>query len=142
MTKLALEKCRGKFMVGYTDLHHGMDCVAAWRDPQQLCLDLLLNPDEVKKLTYLANQHFQELFDYYDEILKKQDQLSVTWMGIPSFGKMHIPSCDFGAMISPELFNDFCLPVIQDEVKPMTHNVFHLDGKGVAKHIDHILALP
>jgi len=142
MTRIALEKCKGKFMVGYTDLDPGIDCAAAWRDHQQLCLDLLMYPDEVKKLVKLANKHFQELYDYFDNMLKSQNQLSVTWMGIPSFGKMHIQSCDFSAMISPEQFDEFCLPVIADEIKPMIHNVFHLDGKGVARNIDRILDLP
>ena len=63
-------------------------------------------------------------------------------MGLPSYGKMHIPSCDFSAMISPEQFDEFDLPIIQEEIKPMTHNVFHVDGKGVANHIDRILAMP
>jgi hypothetical protein len=139
MTRLALEKCEGKFMVGYTDLHPGMDCVAAWRDPQQLCIDLLLSPDEVKHLTKLANLHFQEVFDSFDDLLKSHKQLSVTWMGIPSYGKMHIPSCDFSAMISDEQYLEFVHPIIVEEVKKMTHNVFHLDGKGVARHVDHIL---
>jgi hypothetical protein len=75
-------------------------------------------------------------------MLKSRGQLSVTWMGVPSYGKMHIPSCDFAAMISKRHFEEFCLPVLVDEVKPMTHNVFHLDGKGVAKHLDYVLAVP
>jgi len=141
MTLLALEKCSGRFLVGYTDLHPGMDCVAAWMDPQQLCIDLLMNPEMVKRLIGLANQHFQEVFDYFDSLLKKHHQLSVTWMGIPSFGKMHIPSSDFSAMISTELYQEFVHPITVQEVKPMTHNIYHLDGKGVARHLDHILEI-
>jgi hypothetical protein len=141
MTLLALEKCEGRFLVGYTDLHPGMDCVAAWTDPQELCIDLLVNPDMVRKLIRLANQHFQEVFDYFDNLLKSHNQLSVTWMGIPSYGKMHIPSSDFSAMISTELYLEFVHPVTVAEVKPMTHNVYHADGKGVARHIDHILQI-
>jgi hypothetical protein len=139
MTLLALEKCRGRFLVGYTDLHPGMDCVAAWMDPQQLCIDLLINPGLVKQLIRLANLHFQEVFDYFDDMLKLHNQLSVTWMGIPSYGKMHIPSSDFSAMISTDLYLEFVHPVTVSEVIPMTHNVYHMDGKGVARHIDHIL---
>jgi hypothetical protein len=139
MTRLALEKCQGKFMVGYTDLHPGMDCVAAWRDPQQLCMDLLLNPVEVKQLMKMANLHFQEVFDHFDGLLKAGWQLSVTWMGIPSYGRMHIPSCDFSAMISDEQYLEFIHEATVEEVKPMSHNVYHVDGKGVARHIDHIL---
>jgi len=142
MTYAALERCHGKYLVGYTDLHPGLDCAAAFRDPQQLCIDFLLEPDEVKKLIDISTRDFQRIYDHFDSILKKQNQPSVTWMGIPSFGKMHIPSCDFGTMISPEQFEEFILSVIQKEVKPMTHNIFHLDGKGVANHVDHILAIP
>jgi hypothetical protein len=141
MTLLALEKCAGRFLVGYTDLHPGMDCVAAWTDPQQLCIDLLVDPDMVKQLITLANLHFQEVYDHFDGLLKKQNQLSVTWMGIPSYGKMHIPSSDFSAMISTELYLEFVHPITVQEVKPMTHNVYHVDGKGVARHLDHILEI-
>jgi hypothetical protein len=142
ITALALERAPGKFMVGYTDLHPGIDCVAAWRDPEQLCLDILMSPDEIKKLLELANLHFQEVFDYFDGILKKHKQLSVSWMHIPSFGKMHIPSCDFASLLSPEQFEEFCLPSIMQEIKSMTHNIFHLDGKGVAKNVDQLLSIP
>lgn len=142
MTYAALGRCDGKYMVGYTDLHAGGDCAAAFRDPQQLCIDLLTDPDQVKKLIDISSRDFHMIFDHFDSILKSHGQISVTWMGIPSFEKMHIPSCDFAAMISPEQFEEFILPVIQTEVKPMTHNIFHLDGKGVARHVDYILQIP
>lgn len=142
MTYAALDRCAGNFLVGYTDLHPGLDCAAAFRDPQQLCMDFLLEPDQVKRLIDLSSRDFQKIFDHFDSILKKHNQLSVAWMGIPSFGRMHIPSCDFATMISPEQFEEFVLPIIKSEIKTMTHNVFHLDGKGVANHVDHILALP
>lgn len=142
LTELALERCAGKSLVGYTDLHPGVDCVAAWRDPQQLCLDMLENPAQVKRLINLAIHDFDMIYSHFDAMLKARKQLSVSWMGIPSFGRMHIPSCDFSALISPKMFEEFCLPVLQHEVTMMTHNVFHVDGKGVARHIDAILDVP
>ena len=142
LTRCALERCPGKFMVGYTDLHPGVDCAAAWRDPQNLCIDMIENPDRVKGLIEISIKDFQQIFDHFDAILKAEKQLSSSWMGIPSYGKMHIPSCDFSSLISPSFFDEFCLPVLQREVKPMTHNIFHVDGKGVARHLDKILSVP
>jgi len=142
LTQIALERCAGKFMVGYSDLHPGVDCVAAWRDPQQLCFDMLESPDQVQTMIEIAIRDFETIYDHYDSMLKAHRQLSVSWMGVPSFGRMHIPSCDFSALISPQMFEQFCLPVLQREVKTMTHNVFHVDGRGVAKHIDMILSVP
>ena len=102
-------------------------------------MDLLLEPENVKKLISRSINQFQMVFDHFDRMLKLEKQLSVTWMGIPSYEKFHVPSCDFSSMISPEQFDEFCLPILQREVKPMTHNVFHCDGKGVANHIDRVL---
>jgi hypothetical protein len=139
MTKLALEKCKGKYMVGYTDLHPGMDFIAAWMGTENLCMEFYDNPEMLKEVTSLSINDFQSVYDHFDAMLKRHNQLSVTWMGIPSFGKMHIPSCDFSSMISTDLFEEYCLPILKQEVKGMTHNIFHLDGKGVARHIDKIL---
>ena len=142
LTRCAIERSEGRFLVGYTDLHPGVDCAAAWRDPQQLCMDMIESPEQVKALIEIAIRDFETIYDHFDSLLKAHRQLSVSWMGIPSFGRMHIPSCDFSSLISPAMFAEFCLPVLQREVKTMTHNVFHIDGRGVAKHLDAILSVP
>lgn len=142
LMRCALAQCDGKFMVGYTDLHPSMDCALAWRGSEQLCMDLYDSPEQVKQLVDIASHDFQMIFDHFDALLKAHQQLSVCWMGIPSFGKFHVPSCDFSAMISTEHFVEFSLPALLREVKCATHNVYHVDGRGVARHIDHILAVP
>jgi hypothetical protein len=142
LTRCALERCQGKALVGYTDLHPGLDCVAAWRDPQQLCIDMIDAPEQVERLAELASADFEMIYGHFDAMLKEAGQLSVSWMGIPSFGRMHIPSCDFSTLISPRFFQRFGLPILEREVKTMTHNVFHVDGRGVAKHLDIILSVP
>jgi hypothetical protein len=55
---------------------------------------------------------------------------------------MHIPSCDFSTLVSPRFFQRFGLPILKREVATMTHNVFHVDGRGVARHLDTILSVP
>lgn len=142
LTAYALDRCAGQALIGYTDLHPGLDCAAAWRDPQQLCIDMLDSPDEVHRLAELSIADFETLYNHFDDILKDHGQLSVSWMGIPSHGRMHIPSCDFSNMISPALFVEFGLPILQREVKTMSHNIFHIDGKRVARHLDAILSVP
>jgi len=39
-------------------------------------------------------------------------------------------------------FDEFCMPVIRREAELFRHNVFHMDGPGVARHVDSILTLP
>ncbi len=142
MTRWALEICNDEFLVGYTDIHAGVDCAAAWRDPQQFCMDLIVEPDQARSLIKKASADFHAVYEYFDTLLKGHGQPSVTWLGIPSWGKLHIPSCDFASMISEKHFTEFCLPVTVAEVRPMTHNIFHIDGKGVAKNLDLLLTIP
>ncbi len=142
LTRSALEICHGQFIVGYTDLHPGLDWLAALRGTEPLLLDLVDQPTRLLPFLQICTSDFLALFDRFDAQLKKAGQPSVTWMGIPSFGKLHIPSCDFSAMISPRHFKKFALPSLLKEVQHMTHNIFHVDGKGVARHLDAILELP
>ncbi len=142
LTRKALAICSGQFLVGYTDLHPGIDWLAALRGSQQLCLDLYDEPDAVKAALQTGTTDFLRFFTHFDTMLKAHDQLSVSWMGIPSFGTMHIPSCDFATMISRDQFREFVLPVLVEETAAMTHNVFHMDGKGVARHLEAVLELP
>lgn len=142
LTKVALQKCAGRFMVGYSDLHGSLDCAADWRGPQELCLDIVDCPELIHELVNLADENFLPVFDHYDAVLKTHGQMSVTWMGIPARGKMHVSSCDFTNMVSKRVFDEFYLPSLLAEVRHMTHNVFHLDGKGMLRHLDRILEIP
>jgi len=71
LTCVALEKSAGSFIVGYTDLHGSVDCVADWRDSQRLCLDLVDVPQKVHEMLALANQNFLPVFDHFDATLNK-----------------------------------------------------------------------
>ena len=142
MTDAALDCAKGRFWVGYTDLHPGMDLYAALRGTQNLLLDIYENPGMFHALSDAYDNNFFAIYDHFDTKLKARGHPSVTWMNIPSYGKFHIPSCDFSSMISEEQFEEYAMPGLEKECLYMDHNVFHMDGKGVARHLDQILTLP
>ena len=142
LTDYALERCSNKYMVGYTDMHPGLDGLDALRGTTGLCMDMYDDPKALHRLLERCFAPFFLVMDMMHEKLKANNQLSVSWMNIPSYESMHIPSCDLGSMISQPLFNEFSLPYIKKEIVHFEHNIFHLDGKGVANHIDVLLDLP
>jgi hypothetical protein len=73
LTQCALERCKHKALVGYTDLHPGLDCVAAWRDTQQLCLDMIEAPEQVERLAELAIADFEMIYNHLTACLKMPD---------------------------------------------------------------------
>ena len=142
MTKYANSRCEGKFLVGYTDIHPGLDCVSAWRDPQELCYDLYDSPDEVKKAVQIANEPFKRMSNLFKSWTAENSDVSITWLGLPFEGKMHVPSCDYSEMISTKHFEEFAMPALLSEVSVADYNIFHVDGAGVAKHLEQIMSLP
>lgn len=141
LTDCALSRCKNQFIVGYTDMHPGMDCAAAFRGTEALCMDLYDNEDFVEALVAKCEADFGRQMEEFHRKLAANGQVSVTWMNIPSYEGMHIPSCDFSALISSEFFERFELPCIKQELNIMKHNIFHVDGPGVARHLDMLLPL-
>ena len=142
LTRKALEYAEGQFMVGYTDLYAGIDCTVGLRGTENVCMDLILYPELFKKLIDETFKEYANVYDYFDRLLKDNDQLSITWMNLPSPETFNVLACDFATSISPEHFDEFCMPVLKKEARLFHHNAFHLDGPGVARHIDSILTLP
>ena len=42
-------------------------------------------------------------------------------------------------MLSPAMFEEFVLPCVVKEAKAFDHNIFHMDGPGVMRHLDMLL---
>lgn len=137
LTDYALARCKDKFFVGYTDLHPSMDCAVDFTGVNEMCMSLIDNPDKVKEFLNKLCDDFFPVYDYYYNRLEGMP--SVSWMGIPFEGKMHIPSCDFSSMLSPAMFEEFVLPCVVKEAKAFDHNIFHMDGPGVMRHLDMLL---
>ena len=142
LMEYALDRCDHQFMVGYTDMHPGLDCADAIYGTMNLCLTIYDDPDFIRQLIDRVHGPFVELMEEFHRRLRRKRQLSVSWLNVPSYETMHIPSCDLGTMISQEAFNELELPSLERETKQFRHNVFHVDGPGVARHIDVLLELP
>jgi len=142
LTDALLQAGRGRFLVGYTDLHGGGDAVAAFRDPQRLCIDVLERPDDVRALTERVTVDFLRTYDVYHHKLQAAGMHFVTWLPATCRGRMHVPSNDFSCMISQDLFEDLFIPGIVQECRHMDRDIYHLDGPQALRYLDLILEIP
>jgi len=69
MTRLALERARGRYLVGYTDFHPGLDCAADLARRERPLLDIVDEPDRVRGLVDLAASA-SRVFDHFDAMAK------------------------------------------------------------------------
>ena len=84
LTEVGLQKCGDKFLVGYPDLHPGLDCALAWRGTNELCMDLIMERENAQKLFNLAGEHFLDVYDDFDRVIKAAGMPSCTWMKVIS----------------------------------------------------------
>jgi hypothetical protein len=141
LQRIALQMGKGKFVTGITDIHPGADLAASFRDPQQLCMDLMDVPDEVHAL---MRQIFWAFFDFYtlqrDVLLAGGQTLTSAWLPLYcTDGRYYIPSCDFSIMVSTAMFREFFLPELLAEIAWLDRSIYHLDGPGALRHLDTLL---
>ena len=140
LTKTASELGKGKFFVNQTDLSGVIDIIAHLRGTENLLYDLMDYPDEVKasrdKILDIWFNCVQKLYDITKPV---NDGGSMSWLQVWSPGLCHALQCDFGAMLSPAMFEEFTMPEIERQCKEMPYSIFHLDGPGMVCHLDMLL---
>ena len=142
MTEALIAAGKGKFIVGYTDLHGGGDAIAAFRDPQDLLVDTIEHPEAIKRLCDRITTDFLAVFDEFHEKLSAAGMPSTTWLAATCKGKYHVPSNDFSCMISDDAFEDLFIPGIIRECKHMDRCIYHLDGPQALRYLDRLLEIP
>jgi 5-methyltetrahydrofolate--homocysteine methyltransferase len=139
LTHAMLECGAGKWQLRPPDLIEGLDTLAAMRDTQKLLMDLIERPDWVheslKKITDLYFVYFDTLYD----LMKDETGGSNFWAWAP--GRMVKLQCDFSAMIGPEMFGEFMVPVLEEMTQRTDYSMYHWDGPGAICHHDHLLGL-
>ncbi|MBT3375352.1 MAG: hypothetical protein HN742_17220 [Lentisphaerae bacterium] len=130
---------QGKFMVTFPDLIEGLDTLAAMRGSQELLVDLIERPDWVHKGLARISELYHEYYDAVYERIKDETGGSHFWLWAP--GKCGKFQCDFSAMISPDMFGEFMVPVLEDLCNYIPYNLYHWDGPGALIHHDHLLSV-
>ena len=132
----------GQYLVGLPDLVENIDILSALRDPQTLMIDMIENPDWVRRAVGEINQAFFEGYTRLYDICKEPDDSSV-WGAFRIWGpgKTAKVQCDACAMFSPGMFREFVKPALTGQCAWLDHAMYHLDGTQCICHLDHLLEI-
>lgn len=142
-TSLLKERGEGRYIVGMADLHSHIDAFSALRHPDKLCMDLYDHPELVKQGCAQARSMYSEIYDkIYAAGGMSEETGSIGWLPLWCEGKTAAVQCDFSVFLSNEMWREFVLPGVEEEVGFLDRCFFHLDGKQALIHLDDLLALP
>jgi hypothetical protein len=109
----AADRFRGSILLVFPDLHSNMDLLSGIRGNQNLCMDLIDNPQIIDKAVHDARLIFRQLWiewvhagkmNTYGYCLESHALLS-------SEGSATL-QCDFSIMMSPQMFKRWVLPAL------------------------------
>ncbi len=139
ITEDFLEKAKGNYFVGITDLGGNLDIAASLRGTQNLLLDIYDNPEGVKSLVNKIDEIWFSCYSKLQELINKYMEGTSAWMGLWCRQRWYPLQCDFSAMLSPAMFEEFVKPSLSREAEFLDKSIYHLDGPGEIPHLDHLL---
>jgi len=139
----AREKCRGRAILGFTDLLDAVTVTGLLRGnfPTNLLRDMFTDGRRVKRAFERVHSL---LFKYYEEscrLIDVEENGYSTWAGLWSEKKHFVLQCDFIVYLSPRMFKEFVFPLILEECKYFDRTIWHLDGPLELKHLDALLSI-
>ncbi|MCK9478645.1 MAG: trimethylamine corrinoid protein 2 [Firmicutes bacterium] len=138
----AVELADDEFYIAIPDIIEGLDILSSLRGANNLCFDIMDEPDAVKRRLDEINQLYYKYYDRVYDIVKKADgSACYTAFSILAQGRVAKIQCDFSAMISPVQFRDFALTHLKEQCKNLDYTVYHLDGTDAICHLDAILEM-
>lgn len=139
--RAVIERAPGRFFVGLEDFGGIMDVAASLRGTQELLVDLVEEPERVHDLRARICDWWQGEYDAQCAELSAIQAGSAGWMGVWAPGTNYPLQCDFSAMISPAMFEEFVAPDLDRFARRLDYAVYHWDGPGQIPHLDQLLAI-
>lgn len=139
-----VEKAGGEFIISTTDNVGCADVLSHLRGPENLMMDFIDEPEQVKealkKVQQVWEKHVTEVCGIITEA--NYGGNSVGWLGTWAPGKAWQMQCDLSVMMSEESFGEFLLYELQQQSAFLDNSLYHLDGDAQIRHLPHILSLP
>ena len=124
------------------DIIESVDILSAMRDPMTFIYDLMDRPDPCHRWLRRINDLYFPCYDPFYEAVKDDSGNSVfTAFRIWGPGKVAKVQCDFAAMMSPDLFDEFYVPYVTEQIEGLDRSLYHLDGPDCICHVDSLLKI-
>lgn len=128
--------------MAFPDLIENLDILASLRGSLELLTDLKDHPEHVHRHQRDLLERYFEYYDTFAEIIRDEDGGTVfAAFNIWGIGRTCKLQCDMSCMISPELFNEFVLPYLDQQCRRLDNTIYHLDGVNAIKHLDALCSI-
>jgi hypothetical protein len=141
LLKACKAKAQGNYLVGCPDLVEGLDTLASLKGPDNVLMDMILDPDRTLEQLQSINDVYFKVFDDIYDIINVDGEMAFCYFSIWGPAKTSKLQCDISIMISPEDFCTFALPFLKQQCDKIDYTLYHLDGVDAIRHLDALLEI-
>lgn len=137
------ERSKGLLMVAGTDNCGIIDALVNLRGNAKLLIDLVENPEFVEAARDKITDAWKNTQKQFYDVSKQSNGggSAHAWMQTWSRGIHGQLQCDFCVMISPEHFERFVLPELEECASFYVNSTYHFDGQEQIRHLDMLLSV-
>lgn len=142
LTRALAQRAAGRYCVAMPDLSGPIDLLANLRGSENLCMDLFEERDVIATAADHLTDIWHQVYQRLNTIVHEAGAATVHWLGCWSDSVYTVPTCDFNALISPEDYQEVCLPSYRKQSRLAGRVCVHLDGPDAARHAETLAATP
>lgn len=139
--RAAADFADGRFLVHVPDYHSNLDTLSALLSPQNLCYELIDNPELLEEKLDQINSVYNEIYDIFYRAGRMEENGALGWLPLYCEGRVAVIQCDFSCMISPRDAVKYLIPSLERELDSLDHSVYHYDGSGALGHFEDVMAI-
>ena len=140
--RAALDRFEDRVLIKMTDLGGTLDILSTFRKNVNLLTDLLVNGEEIKRLTWRLHDLWWRYYEEFNAILQPRNRGYTSWAPFYSETPYYMLQCDFLYMLGPDHFDEFVKPELAASCRRLGNAFYHLDGPGQLPSLDSLLTIP
>ncbi|MFA7345222.1 MAG: hypothetical protein WC003_13040 [Terrimicrobiaceae bacterium] len=139
-----VDRCGGRYFVGMPEIGNAADNLSLMRGMDDLCMDLVLNPDEVRNAVDVMSGAWVTLHEELHAMTASVngDGGVLPWLNLWAPGRHDQIANDFSTAISSAMYQEFFFSELRKMGGWLDFATFHLDGPMcIHNHVDALLQL-
>lgn len=136
------EHAKDQYFVGMPDSTGTIDAIGHLYSSENVLMDMIEEPQLVKHAIDVVNQGWIKTNEmFYQTSREVNGGGAHAWMHLLAPGRLTHMQCDMSVMFSADMYEEFVLDELNQQMEWLEYPVYHFDGIEQEKHLVHLLAL-
>ena len=139
-----IERNDEEYFIGMPEIGNAADNLSLIRSAEELAMDLILVPDEVRQAVEVMSDAWIEVEKVFHEMSESCNDHGgvLAWLNFWAPGSHDQIANDFSSMLSTDMFREFFFPELRKMGQHLDYPTFHLDGpQCIMLHVDALLEI-